>query len=250
MAYSSSYDLSSITHTQYGVDGDYWNDPTDQSVSDDDRNRYYLGQGYWADDTLGNWRCRLYFTIPSSITISGTSQIIISLAADSTFSPNRMRAFLSTKNTSSSNWDHIVGATSTDADRLAMSYLYADLNGTRQTSTLNATNSKTATCYLIFNYNFVPGTTYYIYFMPYSSDSHAVGNPTFSGTWCRWRNLPDYTNVTLNYNSGTVRIYTNNGWVMATPYVYTGTGPLNGWAQAIPYVYTGSGGTNGWNIAT
>jgi hypothetical protein len=41
-----------------------------------------------------------------------------------------MRAYLSTKNAETSDAKHIVGSESSDSDRLAMSYLYKDKEGT------------------------------------------------------------------------------------------------------------------------
>ena len=48
---------------------------------------------------------------------------------------------------------------------------------------------------------------------------------------------------TANWEAfGTVRIYTNDGWKQAIPYIYDG----NNWKQAIPYIYDG----NNWKIST
>ena len=55
----------------------------------------------------------------------------------------------------------------------------------------------------------------------------------------------DNSNITLYAvwkASGAVRIYTNNGWKQAIPYIYDG----NNWKQAIPYIYDG----NNWKIST
>lgn len=72
-----------------------------------------------------------------------------------------------------------------------------------------------------FSYNVLQGTTYYLFVRPYSTGS--------SGT------------VTINIvppgSSGTSGwyVYTSNGWVKATPYIY-----INGWQQVTPYIFNGT----------
>jgi hypothetical protein len=163
-------------------------------------------------------------------------KLVISLTSDSNWTPKYMRAYLSKKNTSTSDTTHIVGSNSTAADRLEMSYLYSDAAGTTQcTSYMTATNSKTQTCYLVFKTykNFKPGETYYIYLLPYNSNSSGINEWNFTNTWCRWRNTPSYTKVTLYYESGAVWIDT------------TGASDGSGWKKAIPYVNI-DGTSSGW----
>jgi hypothetical protein len=88
----------------------------------------------------------------------------------------------------------------------------------------------------------VPGTTYYVHILPYSSDSSANTSPSFSSTWWRGRNQSSYYAVTLYYESGVVKIYNGSAWKNAIPYVYNGSA----WKQCIPYVYNGSA----WKIAS
>jgi hypothetical protein len=42
--------------------------------------------------------------------------------------------------------------------------------------------------------------------------------------------------MTIEYEDGCVKIYTDKGWQNAIPYVYNGSE----WKQCIPYVYNGS----------
>ncbi len=163
-----------------------------------------------------------------------------------------MRGFLSNAKSSSSDWVHIVGSSSKEPTlpTLATSYLYSDAAGTtQQTSYLSATNNKTAPCYLIFEYNFAPNTTYYIYLLPYDSNSDSNKSVNMYNTWCRWRLMAGYITLTFYYNSGVVWINidgTSSGWRQAIPYVNT-DGTSSGWKQAIPYVNT-DGTANGWKI--
>lgn len=251
-SYSSSYDLSSVTHSQYGAKGGSWGGATNQGTNDGDNNAYYIGHGQWS--STGGWdnfRPRLYFTIPSTLLISGTSRLTVKIASGQAWTPGYMRAYLSTKNTTNSDTKHIVGSSSTAADRLAMSYLYSDIEGTtQQTASMSLSSGKTKYCYLIFDYAFQAGTTYYIYMLPYDSNSADINSYSFSNTWGQPRNLSSsWTQVVLNYNNGAVRINidgTDTGWRLAIPYINI-DGTDSGWRQAIPYVNT-DGTNTGWQI--
>ena len=251
--YSSSYDLSSVTHSQYGTRGNSWTNTTNQGTNDGDNNAYYIGHGQWNNGSWDNFRPRLYFKIPSTLQMSGTSRLTVKIVSGQAWTPGYMRAYLSTKNTTTSDTKYIVGSSSTAADRLAMSYLYSDIEGTtQQTASMSLSSGKTKACYLIFDYEFKAGTTYYIYMLPYDSNSAGIDSWSFSNTWGQPRNLnSSWTQVILNYNNGAVRINidgTADGWRLAIPYVNI-DGTADGWKQAIPYINT-NGTADGWKISS
>lgn len=211
--------------TEYGTGYGWTNRTTNQSTNDGDNNRYYLGQ------SGSNYRSRFVITIPSNITIATVDKLVIRMRADSNATPKYMRGFLTTTNYTS-DWEQI-----TQGNILETSYLWLDTNKSSRATAYQSGGG--VDCYLIFHYKFVPGTTYYVHILPYSSDSSANTSPSFSSTWWRGRNQSSYYAVTLYYESGVVKIY-SGGWKNAIPYVYSG-----GWKQAIPYAYS-----SGWKIAS
>lgn len=212
--------------TEYGLGYAWTNRTTDQSTNNGDNNRYYLGQDG------SNYRPRFVITIPSDITIATVDKLVIAIKADSNATPKYMRGFLTNVNYTS-DWSDITGGTI-----LETSYLWLDTNKTSRATAYQSGGG--VTCYLIFNYKFEAGKTYYVHLLPYSSDSSANTSPSFSSTWWRGRNQSGYYSATLYYESGVVKIYTSSGWVNAIPYVYS-----SGWKQCIPYCYSG-----GWKISS
>ena len=77
-------------------------------------------------------------------------------------------------------------------------------------------------------------TTYYLFLW---------GDSSTRSTLITLNTAANHT-VTLYYNSGIVKIYTNDGWKNAIPYVYTNSG----WKMTIPYVYKND--TDGWKICS
>lgn len=214
----TSVTLSPIV--EYGS-GMQWVCKTTQDTTDDDVNRYYLGNA-----NSRNYRSRFTLTIPSGIASSAIDRLVIRLKADSAATPKYMRAFLTDQNYTSSDYDEILGGTI-----LETSYLWLDENKTNRAISYQSTP---VDCYLVFNYKFKPGTTYYIHLLPYASDSAANTTLSFSTTWWRGRNKSEYLTATLYYESGAVRIYADGAWKTAIPYIYTD----GAWKQAQPYIYT------------
>ena len=238
----------SYSHT----DGNWgnWSNTTDQSTNDKDNNRFYLGRFTYSSydtSTYYHWICRLYFTVPTTITISQTNKLVVALKARSKYYLTYPKVILSDTNYKP-NPNNILGGT---ASHISTSYIYSDTNKTAIGGQNIASGTTVYLVFDTFSKNLVPGSTYYLYFIPYRYSSRS--SVDFQSSGFSGSNLPGYTTVTLEYESGAVWIYTGsgtNGWQQAIPYIYTGSGPVNGWQQTVPYVYTGSGGTNGWNISS
>jgi hypothetical protein len=151
MSYSQVYSFTNANITaQYGTSGGWITPSSNES--------FYLGR---PSNSTKNYRCRLYFTTPANLYITGTARLVIGLRGNQKWTPKYMRAILSTKNASNSDLKHIVGSASKASDRLAISILYSDEAGTtRQTAAMSQeagddNNSKTTKeCYLIFDYAF------------------------------------------------------------------------------------------------
>lgn len=206
-------DLTQLVHSQNGSSNSWWAATTYNVQNGDNNNIYYGADNY-------NYRPRLYFTIPSDASIVESTKLIVKLAGYGQNSGNiwtkYARAFLSTTNTSSSDYSNL-----SNLESPITSYFYSDIEGT------NRITGKYSTAvgndiYLIFpSTEFVAGGTYYIYIMTYTSDSKAIDSPTFTGgtdpstVWMVWQNNPpgNLTSLTATlYHKSTYSItYNANG---------------------------------------
>lgn len=179
-------------NTWWGI-GDAWSAKTTYGTTDSDNNRFYVG----GSSTRG--RTRLGFTIPTSYT--GPTELIIGMRPDETATISYMRAFLTTNGSINSDAD--VWAS---ASILASSYFYSDINCTSR-----ITGETINWIYCKFNYNFTPGTTYYIGIFPYAS-STSIGNTNYPAVWFRGRNAADYLWSRLTYKgTHTLTLKTTTG---------------------------------------
>lgn len=166
-------------NTWWGI-GDAWTAKTTYGTTDSDENRFYVG----GSSTRG--RTRLGFTIPTSYT--SPTQLIISIRPDETATISYMRAFLTTNGSISSDADKWASASI-----LASSYFYSDMNCTSR-----ITGETTNWIYCKFDYNFTPGTTYYVGIFPYAA-STSIGNTNYPAVWFRGRNAANYIWSRLTY---------------------------------------------------
>lgn len=204
-------------NTWWGI-GDAWSAKTTYGTTDSDNNRFYVG----GSSTRG--RTRLGFTIPTSYT--GPTSLIIGMRPDETATISYMRAFLTTNGSISSDAD--VWAS---ASILASSYFYSDINCTSR-----ITGETVNWIYCKFNYNFIPGTTYYVGIFPYAS-STSIGNTNYSAVWFRGRNAADYLWSRLTYKgTHTLTLKTTTGVDS-----FTGGGKYNHNATATTYCTPKSG---------
>lgn len=177
------------------------------NVASSDLYRYYLG------DSTYEYRSRFIFTVPSTLSIGSVNKFVVRMRNDTASTPKYMRAFLSDTNYVNQGSDRIL-----TGHILATSYLYTAEN---KTSRATSYQSSPVDSYLVFNYPLTAGATYYIYLIPYSSDSSAQTSPTYGGTWYRGRNDSTYLSFTLDYNlpSYTITYHANGG--STTPGVQT-----------------------------
>lgn len=212
-------------NTWWGI-GDAWSAKTTYGTTDKDENRFYVG----GSSTRG--RTRLGFTIPTSYT--GPTSLVIGMRPDETATISYMRAFLTTNGSISSDAD--VWAS---ASILASSYFYSDINCTSR-----ITGETVNWVYCKLNYNFTPGTTYYIGIFPYAS-STSIGNTNYNAVWFRGRNAADYLWSRLTYQGTYTVTYNANG---GTGTMSPSTVTYNSSFMTRKNAFTRVGYTfNGWN---
>ncbi len=204
--------------TWWGI-GDAWKAKTTYNSSDSDNNRFYVG----GSSTRG--RTRLSFTIPTSY--SNPTSLIIGLRPDSEATISYMRALLTTNGNLDSNADNWASASI-----LATSYFYSDAACTTRITGVTST-----WVYCKFDYNFTPGTTYYVGIFPYAA-STSIGNTNYNAVWFRGRNAADYLWSRLTYDGTqhTLTLKTTTGVDS-----FTGGGKYNHNAIATTYCTPKSG---------
>ena len=80
-----------------------------------------------------------------------------------------------------------------------------------------------------------PNSTYYIFYVAnYKGYNIDVGGANNYRTFHSDQTTIEYTTPNM------VKIYTDQGWKSAIPFIYTGSGTNQGWKQAIPKIYDGS----------
>ena len=203
----ASIELKTYVHSQYGS-GSSWNTATSYDGNNGNANTFYIG------GSSDRYRARLYFTIPSSTVIAKSEKLVVKLAGygqnGGTLWTARTRAYLSTTNLSTSDysgWSKLSNP--------ILSYLYSDAAGKNRITESHSSASGN-NVYLIFNTTTLKaGTTYYIYLLPYSSDTAAINSPSWSNTWMQWKNNPTGSLSSLSvllYYTNTVKItYNVNG---------------------------------------
>ena len=212
-------------NTWWGI-GDAWSAKTTYGTTDKDENRFYVG----GSSTRG--RTRLGFTIPTSYT--GPTELVIGMRPDETATISYMRAFLTTNGNISSDAD--VWAS---ASILASSYFYSDINCTSR-----ITGETINWVYCKLNYNFTPGTTYYIGIFPYAT-STSIGNTNYNAVWFRGRNAANYLWSRLTYQGTYTVTYNANG---GTGTMSPSTVTYNSSFMTRKNAFTRVGYTfNGWN---
>lgn len=164
--------------------GATWTPPLTDSNDNGDNNRFYLGG-------KKKYRTKFKITVDNNLVISSTNSLILKLTGDETVYPKYMRAYLSTTNHSSSVSDSTIMSESVE-----MSYLWLDTSRTKRAT---SSQSTPVPMYAIFNYQLKAGQSYYIYLLPFTSDS--ATSPTYDGTWLRAKNQASSCNATLNYES-------------------------------------------------
>lgn len=207
-------------NTWWGI-GDAWSAKTIYGTTDKDENRFYVG----GSSTRG--RARLGFTIPTSYT--GATSLIIGMRPDETATISYMRAFLTTNSSISSDADEWASASI-----LASSYFYSDTNCTKR-----ITGETTDWVYCKLNYNFTPGTTYYVGIFPYAT-STSIGNTNYNAVWFRGRNAANYLWSRLTYD-GTQQQHTLTLKTTTGVDSFTGGGKYNHNATATTYCTPKSG---------
>ena len=243
----ATLDLSTYVKSQYGSGYD-WSAATTYSSVNNDNNSFYVG------GSSSHYRARLYFTIPSDTDIAQSEKLVLCLKGfgqnDGTLWTQRTRGYLSTTNLSSSDygqWDTLASP--------VLSYLYKDSAGTSRITGSYSSSSGNDT-YLIFSTTgLTAGTTYYIYLLPYGSDTAAMDSPTWTNTWMDWENrsgrltlqLTYKTHVTITYkaNGGSGTVATTSLTQGVAGKVTTGTfsPPANKVENAFTITYSNSGCT-------
>lgn len=205
-------------NTWWGI-GDAWAAKTTYGTTNSDENRFYIG----GSSTRG--RSRLGFTIPTSYT--GATSLIIGMRPDETATISYMRALLTIDGSISSNADIWASASI-----LASSYFYSDINCTKR-----ITGETINWVYCKLDYNFTPGTTYYVGIFPYAA-STSIGNTNYNAVWFRGRNAADYLWSRLTYDGAqhTLTLNTTTGVDS-----FTGGGKYNHNATATTYCTPKSG---------
>lgn len=164
--------------------GATWTPPLTDSNDNGDNNRFYLGGEK-------KYHTKFKVTIDSNLVISSTNSLILKLTGDEAVYPKYMRAYLSTE-----NHDSTVGDSTIMSKSVEMSYLWLDTSKTKRAT---SSQSTPVPMYAIFNYQLKAGSSYYIYLLPFTSDS--ATSPTYEGTWLRAKNQASSCNVTLDYES-------------------------------------------------
>lgn len=161
-----------------------WTPPLTSSNNNGDNNRFYLGGS-------NKYRTKFKITIDTNLVISSTKKLVLKITGDESVTPKYMRAYLSTTNYSSSTSDATI-----IADSVEMSYMWLDIAKTERATSYQKTP---VPMYAIFNYQLKPGSSYFIYLLPFASDTD--NSPTFSGTWLRAQNKAADCSVNLDYES-------------------------------------------------
>lgn len=193
---------TSCTNVQswYSNGAGSWTCNTIQTSTNSDNNRWYVG----GDEASA--RTKFSFTTPSGASIGTVSKIIFKFYVDDGFYPNYTRAFLSTSSTSNSNTSNITNV-------LGTSYIYKDENKT--TRFTGSASSGSGPYYFVFNGNFTPNTTYYLYIYMYTSEygeSTANINNNAADGWIRSRNTSSYVYIGAECQTATYTIsYDANG---------------------------------------
>lgn len=248
----STLELKQHVHSQYGS-GYAWQSATSYGKNDGDNNSFYVG------GSDSHYRARLYFTIPSDTNIAASEKLVLTLKGfgqnGGTIYTQRTRGYLSTTNLSSSDY----GAWDTLANPV-LSYLYKDAAGaSRITGSYSSSSGNDV--YLIFNTTtLTAGGTYYIYLLPYGSDTDAMDKPTWTSTWMDWENNSDnglnrlslvlhYKQpVSISYNvnggSGTVAATNLTADVEGSVTTATPTPPANKTENAYTITYSSTGCTS------
>lgn len=192
---------SLTTSAQYGINGGAW-----VTASYDDALHYYVGQG--------GYRARLYVTTPNSSSIGKITQLNIGIKTDESdgATPGYMRAFLTTYNQPTSDYD---GLNANLSSVIAVSKLYTS---TAKTTRVSAWTRTTSWMYFVFTgLNLSKNTTYYIYLFPYDTDypesTANFYNVNFTGTWLRSCNTTTYTQASIWYDDPeTPTSFTQTAW--------------------------------------
>lgn len=203
----ATLELKQYVHSQYGS-GYAWQSATSYGKNNGDNNSFYVG------GSDSHYRARLYFTIPSDTDIAASEKLVLTLKGfgqnGGTLWTQRTRGYLSTTNLSSSDY----GAWDTLASPV-LSYLYKDAAGaSRITGSYSSSSGNDV--YLIFNTTTLQaGGTYYIYLLPYGSDTDAMDKPTWTNTWMDWENNSDNglnrLSLVLTYKQPVTISYNLNG---------------------------------------
>lgn len=203
----ATYELKEYVHSEYGS-GYGWTNTTTYNTNDNDNNSFYLG------GSSAHYRCRLYFTIPSTLKIVSSEKIIVKLAGfgqnSGTLWTQYTRGHLTTTNTSSSAYENLANLSNP-----ITSYLYKDAACTTQISGAYSSSSGNDVYMSFPSTGFKAGETYYIYMLPYGSNSAAIDSPTWTNTWMDWENNPtgktSRLSVVLHYTDTVKITYDANG---------------------------------------
>jgi uncharacterized repeat protein (TIGR02543 family) len=197
-------ELKEYVHSQYGTGGN-WHGATSYNKQDGDNNSFYVGGS-------AHYRSRLYFTIPADTDLAQSDKLVLALQGfgqnDGNLWTQRTRGYLSTTSLATSDyekWDTL-------ADPV-LSYMYSDAAGTGR---ITGAFSDRSTIYFVFNTStLVAGSTYYIYILPYGSDTAAMDSPTWTNTWMDWENNPpgalNRLSLQLHYKPSVTLSYDVNG---------------------------------------
>ncbi len=203
----ATYNLAETTKTWHGTGSGWWGETTYNNQNGDNNNLYVGGVD-------GHYRVKIAITIPSTLKTNGTNKLIVKFKGYGQNSGNvwtlRTRAHLSTTNLTSSDYSGL-----TNLANLVTSYLYSDEAGENRITGGYSTAAGNDV-YIIFNKtDFQAGQTYYIYMIPYGSDSDGIASPTWTSTWMVWQNNPpgatDRLVPTLHYNNTYTVTYNANG---------------------------------------
>lgn len=199
----ATLNLSTYVKSQYGS-GYGWSAATTYGSANTDNNSFYVG------GSDSHYRARLSFTIPSDADIAQSEKLVLCLKGfgqnGGTLWTQRTRGYLSTTNLSSSDysqWDTLANP--------VLSYLYKDAAGTSRITGSYSSSSGNDT-YLIFSTTgLTAGSTYYIYLLPYGSDTAAMDSPTWTNTWMDWENRSGRLTLQLTYKTHVTITYRVNG---------------------------------------
>jgi hypothetical protein len=228
---NGQYKTKNESYTTWGSWPSSW---TDQSVNDGDNNSYYLGRFSYSSydtETFYHWIPRLKITIPTSISISNTNKLTVAMKTPGAAYITSIKAILSARDCGPDP----ATINNDTASQISVSAFYTDAS--KSDTYYHETISSGTVAYLVFDSfttQLVPGSTYYIYFIPFYYSSWTTIN--FNSMGFHMRNMSGYTTVTLDYEAGAAKIWNGSAWVNATHYVWNGST----WKRATPYVWDGS----------